>query len=186
MRRPILSMNHEIRKAGKEDSAAICRIYNHYILNTVVTFEEREVTVDAMASRIDEITASLPWLLCVRDNEILGYAYASRWRPRAAYRHSVESSVYIADSASGQGLGTSLYQALLAELAGRSVHVVIGGIVLPNRRSVVLHEKLGFEKVAHFKEVGFKFGQWLDVGYWQLILKAPGDPFNLASRSYTG
>lgn len=159
-----------IRKASVEDAEALCLIYNHYVLNTVITFEEEPVTASQMSQRIEEVTSSLPWLVCVRDDEILGYAYAAKWRARSAYRHSVESSVYLRDGIARQRLGTLLYEALLAELARQPVHAVMGGIVLPNESSIALHEKFGFEKTAHFKQVGFKFGQWLDVGYWQLIL----------------
>lgn len=175
-------MDHHIRKARKADAAAICNIYNYYVLNTAVNFEEEEVRTEVMAKRIEDVTAILPWLVSIGDSKILGYAYATKWRPRAAYRYSVESSVYVANDASGKGVGTALYKALLAELAGLSIHTVIGGIVLPNERSVTLHEKLGFEKVGHLREVGFKLGQWLDVGYWQLIIKESGAPCYLASR----
>jgi L-amino acid N-acyltransferase YncA len=163
------NMTH-IRKATVEDAEALCVIYNHYVLNTVITFEEEPVTASQMSQRIGEVTSSLPWLVCVRDDEIVGYAYAAKWRARSAYRHSVESSVYLRHGIARQRLGTSLYEALLAELARGQVHAVMGGIALPNESSVALHEKFGFEKTAHFKQVGFKFGQWLDVGYWQLIL----------------
>lgn len=163
------NMTH-IRKATVEDAEALCLIYNHYVLNTVITFEEEPVAANEMAHRIEEVTSSLPWLVCVRDSEIVGYAYAANWRARSAYRHSVESSVYLRHGIARQRLGTLLYEALLAELARLPVHAVMGGIVLPNESSVALHEKFGFEKTAHFKQVGFKFGQWLDVGYWQLIL----------------
>jgi L-amino acid N-acyltransferase YncA len=178
-------MNDLVRNAVANDAWAICRIYNHFVLNTTGTFEEAAVSIDDMAGRIKEITAGLPWLVCVHDNEVLGYAYATKWRARPAYRHSVESSVYLAEGASGRGLGTMLYKALLDELAGQSIHAVMGGIVLPNPRSIALHEKLGFEKVAHFREVGFKFGQWLDVGYWQLIMKNSNGSYDLASLNST-
>ena len=107
-----------------------------------------------------------PWLVAEADDAVVGYAYANRWRERSAYRFSVESTVYLAQHASGRGL----YQALFDELRQRDVHVVIGGITLPNPASVALHEKMGMRKVAEFPEVGFKQGQWLDVGYWQLNL----------------
>jgi phosphinothricin acetyltransferase len=82
----------------------------------------------------------------------------------------VESTIYLRPDAAGRGLGTKLYSSLLAELRDRQLHVAIGGIALPNAASVALHEKLGFEKVAHFRQVGNKFDRWVDVGYWQLIL----------------
>jgi len=101
---------------------------------------------------------------------VAGYAYATKWRVRPAYRHSVESSIYLDQSCAGRGLGQLLYAALLDELRRRELHLVIGGIAQPNEASVRLHEKLGFRKVAMFSEVGMKFGRWVDVGYWELHL----------------
>lgn len=159
-----------IRNALKSDADAICRIYNHYVLNTVITFEEEPLTPAEIVARIEEYSLELPWLVYEDENGVLGYAYASKWKGRSAYRYSVESSVYLDLSVTGRGLGSCLYEALLFHLRDCSVHVVIGGITLPNQASVALHEKFGFEKIAHFKEVGWKFGDWLDVGYWELIL----------------
>lgn len=160
-----------IRPAHTDDAQAIAAIYNPYILNTVISFEEDAVTDAAMAQRIADVQAGgLPWLVAERDGKVLGYAYATKWRVRHAYRFSVESSVYLAPAAARQGVGTALYAALLAQLAGCGCHLVIGGIALPNDASVALHEKMGYEKVAHFREVGFKFGRWRDVGYWQKTL----------------
>jgi phosphinothricin acetyltransferase len=169
-RQETVSMTPHIRKAVPEDAAAICRIYNHYVLKTVITFEEVEVTADEMARRIAEVTATFPWLVLEREGEFLGYAYASMWQPRSAYRHSVESTIYLSPTATGQGLGTALYKDLLERLRQRPIHTVIGCIALPNAGSVGLHEKCGFKKVSHFKQVGFKFGQWVDMGHWQLLL----------------
>jgi phosphinothricin acetyltransferase len=104
------------------------------------------------------------------DGAIAGYAYATEWKERSAYRFSVESTVYVAPGLAGRGIGTRLYEALLAELQRRKVHCVIGGISLPNDASVALHERLGFVKIGHFKEVGWKFDRWVDVGYWELVL----------------
>jgi phosphinothricin acetyltransferase len=119
---------------------------------------------------LDVQQAGLPWLILEAEGRIRGYAYATRWRVRPAYRHSVESSVYLEQGAVGQGWGKQLYLALIELLREQELHLVIGGIALPNERSIALHEKLGFAKVAHFSEVGFKFGQWRDVGYWELRL----------------
>jgi len=159
-----------IRRATEEDAAEICEIYNHYVLETAVTFEEEPVGAAEMSQRIRETLPSLPWLVWKEDERVLGYCYASRWKGRSAYRYAVESTVYLRPDAVGRGLGTKLYRSLLAELRDRELHVAIGGIALPNAASVALHEKLGFEKVAHFRQVGMKFNRWVDVGYWQLIL----------------
>lgn len=148
----------------------ICAIYNHYVRDTVVTFEEVPVAEHEMAQRIVEVTQRQPWLVWEEDRAIQGYAYAAAWKTRAAYRHSVESTVYLSPSATGRGLGTELYQALIAELRDRDTHCVVGGISLPNAASVALHEKLGFKRIGQFSEIGWKFGQWVDVGYWQRVL----------------
>ena len=160
-----------IRPATASDSAAIARIYNHFILDTTVTFEEQAVSAQQMAERIEEVaSASLPWLVAEQAGKVVGYAYATKWKGRCAYRFSVESTVYLAPGFAGMGVGSKLYDALFAALRERGTHVVIGGIALPNPASIALHEKFGMNKAAHFREVGFKFGKWIDVGYWQAPL----------------
>ncbi len=159
-----------LRQCTPSDAAQICDIYNHYVRETVITFEESPVVETEMAKRITDITSRLPWLVWETDGVIVGYAYASPWKVRAAYRHAVESSIYLSPQATGRGLGSRLYTALIADLRQRGLHCVIGGAALPNPASVSLHEKLGFEKVAQFRQVGFKFGQWVDVAYWELML----------------
>ena len=159
-----------IRLATSEDAASICDIYNHYVRETVVTFEEQPVAAEAMAKRIADIEVRLPWLVWEEGGRVLGYAYASPWKVRAAYRHSVEASIYLAPTATGRGIGSRLYRAIIQDVRGRGIHCLIGGAALPNEASVALHEKLGFEKVAQFRQVGFKFGRWIDVAYWELVL----------------
>lgn len=159
-----------IRKIQIEDAAAICEIYNYYILNSSATFEEDIVTEVQMKERIQKLTLHFPWTVFVEEEKVIAYAYATAWRARAAYRNTVESSIYLHPNARKKGIGTQLYGNLLSILKKRKLHTVIGGVTLPNDSSIALHEKFGFEKVAHFKKVGFKFGQWLDVGYWQLML----------------
>jgi L-amino acid N-acyltransferase YncA len=157
-----------IRAATPADAEAIATIYNHYITDTIVTFEEVPLDAAEIARRIEEVQAAgLPWTVVEVSGAVHGYAYASPWKKRIGYRFSVESTVYLAPHATGQGLGSALYADLLERLSGRGLHLVIGGIGLPNHASVALHERMGFEKVAHFKEVGQKFGRWIDVGYWQ-------------------
>jgi L-amino acid N-acyltransferase YncA len=165
-----LAQSLQIRPAAAADVEAVARIYNHYVANTTISFEEQTVSPAEMAERIDEVLqARLPWLVAEEAGHLVGYAYAGKWKGRCAYRHSAESSVYLDPQFMGRGIGTRLYQELLAMLRERSIHVVIAGIALPNEASVALHERQGFSKVAHFREVGYKFGQWLDVGYWQRI-----------------
>lgn len=160
-----------IRAATSGDASAIAAIYNHYVTNTTITFEENAVAQSDMASRIDNVSAQLPWYVYERDGEIIGYAYATPWRARSAYRFSVETTVYVAPGYSRQGVGLQLYTALIDALRGKEIQVVLGGIAQPNLASVALHENLGFEKVAHFKSVGRKFERWIDVGYWELQLR---------------
>jgi phosphinothricin acetyltransferase len=163
-------VNTTIRSAEAEDGADLARIYNHYIATTVVTFEEAAVCAADMTARVAEISAAkLPWLVAQSPAGVNGFAYASRWKGRCAYRYSVESTVYLEPAAVGRGLGMALYSTLLARLQELGCHAVIGGIALPNQASIALHEKLGMRKVAHFAEVGFKFGRWVDVGYWQRV-----------------
>lgn len=159
-----------IRPATPDDAAAIVAIYNHYIATTTISFEEHAVTPEEMAGRIRDVTAGLPWLVYEQDGVVLGYAYATKWRARSAYRFAAETSVYVAVGQGGKGIGKALYKALLEELRAREIHMAIGGIAQPNEASVALHESLGFEKVAHFKQVGRKFDRWIDVGYWELQL----------------
>lgn len=160
-----------IRPATVDDADAIACIYNDYVLNTVITFEEDEISSQQMAERIDEVnSASLPWLVAEQSGRVVGYAYATKWKARSAYRFSVESTVYLEQSVVGQRIGHKLYAALFVLLKEKDVHVVVGCITLPNPASIALHEKFGFKKVAHFEEVGFKFKRWLNVGYWQVIL----------------
>ena len=160
-----------IRAAVAGDAAPMARIYNHYIANTVVTFEEAAVSAADMAARMAEAEAAkLPWLVAQTPPGVRGFAHASRWKGRCGYRHSAEVTVYLDAEAGGQGLGTRLYTELFARLAAGGCHVLIGGIALPNPASIALHEKFGMQKIAHFSEVGYKFGRWVDVGYWQLKL----------------
>lgn len=159
-----------IRSATGGDAARIAEIYNRYVLHSTVTFEEQIVSADEMRKRIAEVLQALPWVVWVERESVEGFAYATPWKSRISYRHSVESTIYLADGAMGRGIGAQLYGTLIAGLRERGVHTVLGGIALPNDASIALHEKLGFEKVAQFREVGRKFGKWIDVGYWQKIL----------------
>ena len=161
-----------IRAATDSDAQVIADIYNYYIAHTVVTFEEQPVSWRDILDRMAKVADSnLPWLVAADAGVVVGYAYAAKWNARSAYRHTAESTVYLSHTAVANGWGTRLYQALFDKLRLAAIHSVIGGITLPNPASVALHEKFGMKKVAHFKEVGYKFGRWLDVGYWQVELK---------------
>lgn len=160
-----------IRTAVDSDAPAIAAIYAHYVLHSTVTFEEQPVDADEIARRMAAVEAAgLPWLVAESDGAVVAYAYATPWRPRSAYRFSAEVTVYVADAARGQGHGRALYTALFDALRARGMHAVLAGITLPNDPSIALHEAVGMTKVAHLPEVGFKFGRWLDVGYWHRLL----------------
>jgi len=160
-----------LRNIQPDDAAQICEIYNHYVLNTIITFEESPVSEHEMKSRIEQITRKLPWIVYEKNHKIIGYAYASAWKSRCAYKFSVESTVYLKKGEEGKGIGTILYKELIAQLEKKGYRAIIGGIALPNNASIALHEKYGFQKIGQFIEVGYKFNTWIDVGYWELILK---------------
>jgi len=160
-----------IRRVRHRDYEAIREIYNYYILNSISTFELEPVSIDEVTKRISLVTQKYPWIVYEENNTIIGYAYANDWKTRKAYRYTVESTVYLKNGNSGKGIGSALYTFLLKELKQIGIHAVIGGISLPNDASISLHEKLGFKKIARFKEVGYKFNKWIDVGYWELIIK---------------
>jgi len=160
-----------VRDAVAADAEAMARIYNYYVNQTIVTFEEKAISSSEICQRLQEVqSSSLPWLVAKRGGKIVGYAYASRWKGRCAYRFSTEVTVYVAPVDTGHGIGSMLYGQLLPALKENDIHTAIGGIALPNEASVALHEKFGFTKVAHFREVGFKFKRRIDVGYWQSLL----------------
>ena len=159
-----------LRSAVPADAAAICAIYNPYVRDTTISFEEAPVGEPEMAQRIADTTRRYPWLVADDGGRPVGYAYASQWRSRSAYRFAVETTVYVAPDAPRRGVGSALYRALLDDLRARGFHCAMGGIALPNPASVALHEKMGFRQVAHFREVGWKFDRRVDVGYWQLLL----------------
>lgn len=162
--------NWPVRAAHVDDADAIVRIYNHYITTSVITFEEQTLSAAEMAQRITDVKAlGLPWLVAEKDGEVLGYAYATRWKPRIAYRYSVEITVYMAPGQAGKGTGTALYAELFRLLRACGVHAAVGGIALPNPASIALHEKVGMKKIGEFEQIGFKQGRWLNVGYWQIV-----------------
>lgn len=159
-----------IRTAKISDAAQICNIYNYYVANTVITFEEELVSIQEMEHRISTYLEQFDYIVYEYDGEVIGYAYGSSWRTRKAYRFSTETSVYLKNGYTGKGIGLLLYKKLVENLTQKGFHSLIGCVTLPNISSEKLHEKLGFKKVAHFHEAGWKFDQWLDVGFWELIV----------------
>lgn len=168
---PASSTGVTVRAATPDDASDVALIYNHYVSRTAATFETEPVHPAVMADRIGQCQAAgLPWLLAERNGGLLGYAYAVKWKPRQAYRYSCETTIYLHPEHTGRGVGRRLYGDLLKRLRAAGYHTAIGGIALPNAASIALHERLGFRKVAQFREVGYKQGRWIDVCYWQLLL----------------
>ncbi len=163
--------DYTIRDAVSEDSIRLAEIYHPYVLNTAISFEELPVGATEMAARLGKLVQEgLPWLVAEYNGTVVGYAYATKWRERHAYRFSVECTVYVAESFHGKRVGNALYGALFQKLKFSGYHSVLAVIALPNSASIGLHEKFGMQKVAHFSQVGFKLGAWHDVGNWQVIL----------------
>lgn len=161
-----------IRSVNFADAAPVAEIYNHYIETSHATFELETIDSSEMENRIRETFGrEFPFFVSEEVGEITGYAYGRQFRPRRAYLHSIEVSVYIKNGWERKGIGAQLYERLLPEILQKDFHAIIAGISLPNEASIRLHEKFGFEKVAHFREVGFKFERWIDVGYWELLNK---------------
>ena len=171
-----------IRAATPADGAAVASVYAPYVRDSVASFEDVPPTSDEMAARI---RGSHVWLVAELAGHVVGFAYGGPHRARAAYRWSVEVSVYVASSATGRGLGRSLYGELLPLLGRLGYVTAFAGITLPNAASVGLHEAMGFTPVGVFGHVGFKHGAWHDVGWWQYSLGTPSqDPAE--PRSWDG
>lgn len=163
-------MSFGIRDAALADAEAICTIYNSHVRGTIVTFEEDEVAPAEVGRRVEAATsAGLPWLVAEEAGAVVGYAHAGKWHARTAYRHAVETTVYVDARAYRRGIGTALYRALLDRLKKLPIRTAIGVVALPNPASVALHERCGFRKAGHLERVGFKFGRWIDVGFWQIV-----------------
>lgn len=159
-----------IRQATAADAAGILSIYEPFIRDTSLTFETDVPSLADFAHRIESYTKQFPWLVAIEDQDILGYAYASRYRERSGYQWSVECSIYIRDDQRGSGLASKLYSALFLLLRAQGFTTVYAVINLPNDRSVSFHEKMGFRYLVTYEKVGFKLGRWKDVGWWQLRL----------------
>lgn len=163
-------MPYTLRTVAERDAVDICAIYNPLIATSIITFEQEEVSAEEMAGRIRTICSEYPYFVAERGGTVIGYAYASRWRTRAAYQYTVETTVYVHPDRKHAGVGRALYTQLLDELRRRNFHAAIGGISLPNDASVGFHEAFGFQPIGIHPQVGRKFNQWVDVGFWQLLL----------------
>jgi L-amino acid N-acyltransferase YncA len=170
-----------LRLATADDAAAIASIYAPYVTGSAISFETDAPDEAEMGARIAAGGDLYPWLVATdRTGELLGYAYACAFRARRAYRFSVEATVYVAQGAHGQGIGRSLYAALLPLLEAQGFTQAIAAISLPNPASIRLHEAVGFEPAGAYRDVGWKLGDWRSVGPWQRSLaplsEAPEEP----------
>lgn len=159
-----------IRPIELSDSIAIAEIYNHYILNSVASFETEALSIGMMQKRIHDISADFPYFVCEIDGNIAGYCYAHPWKERAAYRYTLETTVYISPQYLHKGIGRKLMEKLINSCTERGFHALIACITGNNEASISLHENLGFKKVSHFEKVGYKHNQILDVVDYQLLL----------------
>ena len=165
-----------IRKVEIRDAKQIAEIYNFYVENTHHSFEIEPESLEETRNLISETSEHYPFLVAEENGEVTAYAFAACYKPRSAYKHSAEVSVYVKNDLKQRGIGTKLYERLFDELSKMDVHAIIAGISLPNDGSIKLHERFGMEKVAHFREVGFKLGRWIDVGLWQRPLAPAASP----------
>jgi len=157
----------------KKDARQVAAIYYPYVINTPITFESIPPDGIEISSRMEHVLYSYPWVVCVHDNEVLGYAYGSQFRSREAYDWSVETTVYVKEAAHGLGVGSGLYVSLLEILRIQGYISAVGVIALPNHKSVVLHEKIGFKRDGILPSAGYKSGKWYDVGLWWKQLRSP-------------
>ena len=173
-------MGWELRIAGPADAAQVAEIYAPSVRVGGTSFEEHVPSAAVMTERMAATLERYPWLVCARDGALAGYAYASAHRGRAAYRWSVETSVYVAQAARRAGVGAALYRALLELLIRQGYGQAFAGITQPNEASVAFHARLGFERIAHYRKVGYKLGRWYDVVWMQRALAGdrpgPGEP----------
>lgn len=170
-----------IRAATADDAAAIAAIYAPFVLSGTVSFENAAPDAAQMRERIAASDGYYPWLVAASLDDgdgsgVLAYAYATRFRDRPAYRYVVETSIYVGGATHGQGVGRLLYEALVDTLRAQGFTQAIGVIALPNDRSITLHEAVGFRRAGVYREVGYKQGRWIDVGFWQCELNESAIP----------
>jgi L-amino acid N-acyltransferase YncA len=171
-------MEQRIRAASATDAPAVRAIYGPFVSNSATSFEAVVPEVAEMERRIQAQAGSHPWLVFERDGVVLGYAYASSHRARAAYQWSVEVSVYVDPRANRSGVGRALYTALFDVLRRQHYVNAFAGITLPNASSVGLHESMGFTPVGVYRKIGFKFDRWHDVAWLQLRLREDPRPLS--------
>lgn len=160
-------MNMILRNAKPSDAISISKIYNYYVHNSIATFDEEEVAQAEFIQKIESSDQTHPFFVAEQEGVIMGYAYAAMWNSRSAYRFSCMSSIYIHPEHQGKGLGRKLYQHLFDHLAEHTVFKrIVAGISLPNPASEKLHASFGFKPAGVHEKIGYKFGKWIDVGYY--------------------
>lgn len=152
---------------ASRDGAACAAVYAPYVRDSVASFEEWPPDDDEIRRRIEIVTRRHPWLVAESGDAVMGYAYASQHRDRAAYRWAADVAVYVSPDHQRRGVGRALYTVLLDLLIRQGLQVACAGITLPNDASVGLHEACGFEPVGIYRRIGWKAGSWWDVGWWE-------------------
>src|SRR4051812_40693656 len=174
----------EVRIAQKSDAPGILDIYKPYIDHSAITFETETPEIEQFEQRINKCLQRFPWLVCVIDDVVAGYVYASAHRDRDAYQWTCECSVYIHDQFKGKGIASALYKILFDILKIQGLRTVYAGITLPNEASIQLHERFGFKHFATYENVGYKTDGWKTVGWWRLQINDyelnPAPPFKFS------
>lgn len=160
----------KIREVTPEDASAIAAIYSSYVTDTTISFETVPPTVQEMQRRIADFSADGRYFVCEAERRIAGYCYAHEWKERPAYHRTLETTIYLHPDFKGQGIGRKLMERLIEVCRRQEVHALIACITACNTESIAFHRSLGFEQVSLFKEVGCKFGKWLDVVDMELII----------------
>ncbi len=164
-------MSTEFLTATKQDIKEILDVYAPYILNTVITFETEVPSLDSFTKRIDDILSKYPFFVCKHNGKVVGYSYASKFKERAAYNSSVETTVYISPDFHKKGVGTTLYTMLLESIKEHNYYMAYACISLPNEKSIALHNKLGFTLAGTLHNAGYKFGKYIDIVFYEKKLQ---------------
>jgi len=161
---------YTIRPVKPSDSVEIAAIYNEYVLNTTISFETDAISVPDMVARIENISCRYPYYVCETGGCVCGYCYAHPWKERAAYRHTLETTIYINRNSRHAGIGRMLMNKLIEDCRNLGFIALVACITADNTDSISMHSRLGFSQVSHFKNVGLKFGKKLDVIDMELLL----------------
>ncbi|MES2560175.1 MAG: N-acetyltransferase family protein [Bacteroidota bacterium] len=171
-----------IRSIEAKDIPEACAIYAYYVTLTAVSFEYSAPSETEFLERVRTTTEEFPWLVCMEHERVIGYAYAHKHRLRDAYQWSPESTIYISPDFHTKGIGSILYNTLFEILKAQGYYTVFAGVALPNEKSVGIHQRMGFEEIGIFKNVGYKNGKWHDTRWFQLSLQEPGSHPTVPSK----